>query len=179
VEITDRDLAWALAEMSMLKFFPSGESGEMAQEAIVRLLRRMVGSREQLRWLVQTLVDRVGHWPGPAEVRGLLCTQYRPADGIEAPCTLAGYSPADGEAKTATRDVPRLAAPDAQKLLCGIVDDASEMLRLQAKLNALRAQPKPAARLIAPSKPVEELTPDAAAALERWRQKWPPEERGA
>ena len=168
MKITNQHLQVALVQLAMLKFFPQGQ----AQKAIAIFLEQICGDADRLQWLVAQLVNHVGEWPGPAEVRGLLCTRYRPADGQEANCTLPGYSPADGEAKSASRDVTKLAAPDAQKLLAGIVDDSGEMQRLQAKLNALRAQPKPLVRIIPTPKPVAELTPEAAEALERWRQKW-------
>ena len=32
---------------------------------------------------------------GLAELRGLYCTKYRPADGIEAVCSIQGYTPAE------------------------------------------------------------------------------------
>jgi hypothetical protein len=116
-EITDRDLGLALAQLSMLRYFPSGESSEMAQEAIVGLLRRLCGTREQLAWLVSEMVNHVGTWPGPAEVRGLFCSRYKPADGIEADCSLPGYSPADGEVKSQRGAVGVLPQGEAVKLL--------------------------------------------------------------
>ena len=118
--LTDSDLAWALAEMSQLRYFPSGESGEMAQEAIVRKMREYVGTREQLVWLVNQLTDHVGIWPGPSEVRGLFCTRFKPADGKEADCQLPGYSSGDLEVKQAYKAPAQLAAGDAKKLLTGI-----------------------------------------------------------
>ena len=169
MKITNQHLQVALVQLAMLKFFPQGQ----AQKAIAIFLEQICGDADRLQWLVAQLVNHVGEWPGPAEVRGLLCTRYRPADGQEANCTLPGYSPADGEAISTSRDVPKLAAPDAQKLLAGIVDDSGEeMERLRQKLSTMRAMPKASKRIIPAPKPVEELTPEAAEALERWRQKW-------
>jgi hypothetical protein len=90
------ELATAVGHLSMLKYFPGSD---IAQQAIMQLLERMVGTREQLSWLVRTMIDRVGEWQGPSEMRGLFCTQFKPADGEESNCTLAGYSPADLEAR--------------------------------------------------------------------------------
>ena len=52
--------------------------------------------------LVAELVNHVGEWPGPAEVRGLLCTRYDAADRIDAYCNLPGYRAADCEARSLT-----------------------------------------------------------------------------
>jgi hypothetical protein len=113
MKITGEHLAVALVQLSMLKYFPPGQ----AQKAILLYLERLCGTADRLHWLVTELVNHVGEWPGPAEVRGLFCSRYRPADGIEADCSLPGYSPAAGEAKSQRGDIPKLSAGDAQKLL--------------------------------------------------------------
>ena len=92
--ITAHDLAEALEELSILAYWPSAES---ARAAIGSLLARMVPHREALRWLVRAMVDRVGEWRGPTELRGVLCWRYRPADGISADSTFAGFTAGDGE----------------------------------------------------------------------------------
>lgn len=85
----------AVADLAILKFFPSGP-GE--QVAIMRLLLAIVDTPEHLAWLVKTLMDYIGEWPGPAQLRALYATRYRPADGIEGPhCTIAGFTPCDSE----------------------------------------------------------------------------------
>lgn len=93
-KITAHDLAEALEELSILAYWPSAES---ARAAIGSLLARMVPHREALRWLVRAMVDRVGEWKGPTELRGVLCWRYRPADGISADSTCAGFTAGDGE----------------------------------------------------------------------------------
>jgi hypothetical protein len=79
----------------MCEFFPREEA---TQAAIMRLLAQMCPSREALLWLVSTYVNRIGKWHGPAELRGVLATRYRPSDGIEAYSSLPGFTPADSEA---------------------------------------------------------------------------------
>jgi hypothetical protein len=81
----------------MLKFWPADPA---TRAEIGALLARMVPSREALDWLVGTLIDQVGDWPGPAEVRGILCWHYKPADGIERSCSLVGFRPEDGERRS-------------------------------------------------------------------------------
>lgn len=74
------DLSAAISGLAMLKYFPS-EPEVRAQ--IKALLARMCPHLEALEWLVATLVNQAGEWPGPAEVRRTLASRYRPADGDE------------------------------------------------------------------------------------------------
>ena len=74
------DLSAAISGLAMLKYFPS-EPEVRAQ--IKALLARMCYHLEALEWLVATLVNQAGEWPGPAEVRRTLASRYRPADGDE------------------------------------------------------------------------------------------------
>jgi hypothetical protein len=108
---TQRDFETAVAQMTILRYFPAESIG---RAMVMDLLARMVGTAEQLNWLTRTLIDRVGEWQGPAQLRGLFCTRFKPADGIEGPtCTIAGFTPADSE--TAWLNAPEqryLPAPD-------------------------------------------------------------------
>jgi hypothetical protein len=75
-----------------------------AMRAPVRaLLGRICPHRAALYWLVCEIVNHINEWPGPAELRGLLCTRFDPEDGIDRPCNLPGYSPDDQEAKYIVR----------------------------------------------------------------------------
>ena len=103
------EIANAVGQMSMLKFFPGGD---VPQVAIMQLLERMCGTREHLAWLTQTMVDRVGEWKGPAELRGLLCTRFRPADEIEANCSIPGFSPDELE----TRSIGEIREAEQERL---------------------------------------------------------------
>lgn len=94
------DLDAAIAQLSICARFPGDEA---ARAAIQLLLARMCPSREALDWLVLEFVNRIGEWRGPVELRGVLCTRYRPQDGIEATCSIPGYRPEDGEARAYDR----------------------------------------------------------------------------
>lgn len=96
------DLEAALSALAMLKYWPSDPA---TRAEIGGLLARMVPHREALQWLVRVMVDRIGEWPGPAELRALLCTRYRPADGIERDCSIPGYRPQDYEAQAIERHI--------------------------------------------------------------------------
>lgn len=78
----------------MLEYFPRD-----SRAAIMHLMAAMCPHREALRWLISEMVNHVGKWPGPADFRGLLCTRYEPADGIDQWCSLPGYRPFDSESK--------------------------------------------------------------------------------
>ncbi len=65
---TKADLMAANARLKMLAFYP--QDGQ-AQGAIMALLARMCPDTEALNWLVDAMVNRVGTWRGPAEMRGV------------------------------------------------------------------------------------------------------------
>lgn len=100
-KFTQGDLNSAITRMKLLKFFP-GDPG--ARGALMELLATLCPHREALLWLTDTLINRVGEWPGPTELRGLLCTHYRPADGVEAYCGLPGWTARDMEQREIDRN---------------------------------------------------------------------------
>lgn len=88
---TKQQIVKAVEEFGMLRYFPADDA---ARKGVMRLLDRMVGTQEQLAWLVRTMVDQVGEWPGPVELRGVLCAKFQPADGVEANCSAGGVASA-------------------------------------------------------------------------------------
>jgi hypothetical protein len=120
------DLESANRRMQMLSYYPTDPG---AHAAIMELLAKMCPSREALIWLVDAMVNRVGAWKGPAELRGVLCWRFTPADGVEASSSVPGFTPADGEALTLERasqstPPPYLisADPECRKLVQSIAD---------------------------------------------------------
>ena len=91
-----KDCMRAVRKLTILKFFPGDH---IAQGELAKLLQRMVAKQEHVDWLVLMLIDHVGEWPGPKELRGLLCSRFKPLDGIEEYTSIAGFSPADCEAR--------------------------------------------------------------------------------
>lgn len=77
-----------------MPFFPND-----ARSSVMHFLLKICPSKEALDWLVAEAVNHVTRWPGLAELRGLLCTRYEPADGIDGYTSLPGYSAADMEAR--------------------------------------------------------------------------------
>lgn len=93
--LTRQILTDAIKELSTCKFFPADPG---ARESVARLLESLTTEPRKLRWLVDTMCNYVGEWPGPAQLRALYATRYRPEDGIEgAHCAIAGFTPVDSE----------------------------------------------------------------------------------
>jgi hypothetical protein len=89
-----RDLERAADDLAMLRYWMPE-----LRAPVMSLLAAMCPHREALQWLVAELVNHVGYWPGPSDVRGLLCNRYDPADGVDAWCSLPGYRAEDNEAR--------------------------------------------------------------------------------
>lgn len=108
------EIEQAISDMSIVKYFPNDAD---QRAAVGRLMSRFVsfGRVDQLRWLVETMLDRVGEWAGPVELRAVFCTRYQPADGIEADCK---YSPGFTNDEMETRaKVPQVSPADDRALL--------------------------------------------------------------
>jgi hypothetical protein len=88
-------IAKAVGELAAIPYFPADEH---ARRAIMQQVSKFVDSPDRLRWLVGAALNTMREWKGLAELRGLYCTKFRPADGETADCTLPGYSPDDCEA---------------------------------------------------------------------------------
>lgn len=89
------DIEIAVRKFGMLRFFPPDPS---VRAEIAAFLTDIVPSKEALEWLVDAMVNRVGEWRGPAELRVVLCWRYLPLDGKPATDSqISGFRPSDGE----------------------------------------------------------------------------------
>lgn len=113
---TKQEIVDAVGRLGILKFFPSGDN---ERKEIMRFVERLVGTTAQLNWLVGAVIDGCNEWPGPKELRGIFCTRYRPADGVEAECSVSGFTASDGERKFQERQSLELESPAGQKLIEG------------------------------------------------------------
>lgn len=77
------DIQTALSQLAILRYFPADDA---ARGAVAKLLAKMCPSLEALRWLTDEMVNTVGEWQGPRELRGVLCRKYTPADGVRVEC---------------------------------------------------------------------------------------------
>lgn len=107
----------AVRRLAVLKFFPSDA---VVRQEIMALLDRLVSTPEQLEWLVSALINEVGEWPGPKEVRGIFCTRFRPKDGIETDAEHNKFSPITGEMRMLA-----IEPPTPQRLIAGGTEKAS------------------------------------------------------
>jgi hypothetical protein len=94
-KFTVEDLEMACDDLATIPFFPREE-----RASIMRQLAKMCPHREALRFIVDTTLARCKKWPSPSDLRGLLCSRYDAADGIDEPvCTIPGLTPEEQEAK--------------------------------------------------------------------------------
>ena len=92
----------AVGRLSAIPFFPSSDGAVLE---IMRQLKNMIGGeivygstpQERLDWLVAAAINGMRRWQGVPELRGLLCSRWKPADGIEAYSSLPGYTAEDSE----------------------------------------------------------------------------------
>lgn len=92
---TEKEIMEAAARLTCLGMYPTNPA---AHKETMRLLQRMVPTKRDLDWLIDAMIDRVGEWRGTAQLRALLSTHCKPADGIEGPtCQISGFTPADSE----------------------------------------------------------------------------------
>lgn len=97
-------VAAAVRRLSVIPFFPSEEDARME---IMRVIENMIGTgmlygstpQQRIDWLVKAAVNVMRRWGGIPELRGILCSRWKPADGIEAYSSLPGYSPEDSESR--------------------------------------------------------------------------------
>lgn len=118
-----KSMDWSLAledavhDLALLKYFPSAEND---RTAVARLLGRIVGENNLvgLRWLVDTMLNRVGEWNGPVELRAVYCTRYRPADGVEADAKYSnGFTAGEMETRAKAPSMTQTEVGDALKRL--------------------------------------------------------------
>src|SRR3954466_970438 len=127
---TPDDLETVADDLAMLEYFT-----REIRPSVIALLARMCPHKRALFWLRDELVNHVGRWPGPSEVRGLLCTRFDPADGVDQWCSLPGYTAADGEAKSLAEHEQR----KIQEKVGGYVSEESRemLLRLAGEMKQL------------------------------------------
>ena len=73
-----------LGGLTLMKFFPSDPGARLE---LAKLVARMVSTEDQVEWLVQRTLALCNEWPGPVGLRQILCSRFKPADGIGAGST--------------------------------------------------------------------------------------------
>lgn len=78
--LSDAEALVIIEELSLLKFFPSAPGARMA---LMSLLQRMCADAGSAQWMAERAIDIFTEWPGPAELRALYTSRYKPVDGLE------------------------------------------------------------------------------------------------
>lgn len=71
----------AIDRLATLRHFPTDEGARMA---IAKEIVKMCSTTEQVIWLGERMMVLYDSWPGPHELRAVLCSKFAPKDGIEA-----------------------------------------------------------------------------------------------
>jgi hypothetical protein len=74
------DVADIVGELTCLTFFPEDEAGRLA---VLKLVGRMAANPDQVRWLVDRMLNLFDEWPGPRTLRSVFCQKYKPCDGVD------------------------------------------------------------------------------------------------
>lgn len=117
VDALDNAIMNAMADMGMLRYFPSDE---FTRSSIMALIRRMASTPSQVYELARRVTAHYNEWPGPLELRGVFCTFAKPADGVEAYVTSVGTLEAAIEQRHLTAHDERKALESAQRRSTGL-----------------------------------------------------------
>lgn len=130
----------AIARMSLMKFFPSDPD---ARTALVGMICEMCESNEQIEWLVKRTIQLHNDWPGPRELRAVLCSKHKPKDGIEAYSDVyVNGIPSEDEAKNARIEGTAFKALAAGQPITGAPSLAVNVAQLAEMKRSTHAYPK-------------------------------------
>jgi hypothetical protein len=104
-----RKAAEKIAQLGMLSFFPTEQN---ARAGVVALVCEMAETNDQVGWLVRRCLQLWSKWEGPAELRAVFCSKFRPRDGVDCYSQLEQF--ADGIPAEIESAAPRLAITGSQ-----------------------------------------------------------------
>lgn len=81
--------------LNLIRFYPKDH-----HDVILDDIAQFAGPEcraQRLQWLVSAARAAMKAEGWRDDLRGLWCTRFKPADGVEADCSLAGHTPADIE----------------------------------------------------------------------------------
>jgi hypothetical protein len=64
--------------LMLLKFFPPDPE---ARTELLLMIGRMASNEDQVRWLVNRMLNLYDEWTGPRTLRAVFCQKFKPADG--------------------------------------------------------------------------------------------------
>lgn len=127
-----------LDRLQLIPYYPK-DHHHIVLEEIYEFARG--APNENLRWLARTAVASMKQWAGLPELRGLWCSKYKPADGIEADCNLPGHTPAEIEAENPHIQSPPQISTQDRRLIEGLRETPEEArLRSERSDQLWRAQ---------------------------------------
>ena len=111
----------AVRRLGVVPFFPPDADARLE---IMHALEDMIGAEivygatatERLNWLVSAAINAMRTWGGIPELRGLLCSKWKPADRIEGYSSLPGYTAEDSRSLTLAEHRNRKAIEAGQTL---------------------------------------------------------------
>lgn len=118
-------MGWA----ALLAYFPQDPHGKAMIMQLVESLviprgipdrKALFTAANRLGWLNEAMVNQVGEWKGAKELRGIYCSRFQPADGIEGETEHPQFCAAAGEARAAM-----LESAKSPRLLEGATDPVS------------------------------------------------------
>jgi hypothetical protein len=146
--ITGQAMKKLLANLSLIKQFPSGED---QQQALAEYIVKFAETDEQLDWLGERAVDLCREWPGAIELRGIFCSRFKPKDGKSIIATAFGE---DGIAREKEEQRERERLPEGVK---ASVDPAiEETIVSLAKAKDIKRR----APVAVPNFPVDAVPPE-------------------
>ena len=99
--MTIREIAPLVARLGALPYFPP-VTDDNARLAVAEIFASMAKDEAQVRWTVSRCLQLWDKWEGPHELRAVLCSKFKPADGVEAGSSLPQFAdgiPSESEAR--------------------------------------------------------------------------------
>lgn len=121
----------AIDKMAMLKFFPIAPG---TRAAIMELIGELCQDDSQVEWLAGRVVELYNEWPGPAELRAVYCSRWRPRRGPDS----ASAVYLEGIPSEKRDNMPSITAGD-RKQISGPVSNDPSLVAIVDKLAAAKA----------------------------------------
>jgi hypothetical protein len=127
------ELATACDFLATIPYFPNE-----SRAAVMSALRDMAPTPEALNWTVKQAVAHWDKWEGLKELRGILCSRFDAADGIDAWSSHPQFSAEAGEQKSIEKhnqlraSEHKALAPEAAQMLRQITGPAPRQVKRSA-----------------------------------------------
>jgi hypothetical protein len=126
------DLDKAVGKLRLLKMNPLSDPG--VASALMEKLAAMCPHKEALEWLASRATDLYREWPGILELRALLCSRYKPADGVQTYSSVFEVIPSEHPAQeSAQLALPPAHTASADSALEGMIADLARRKALPSR----------------------------------------------